>query len=60
MYQPLHDCDAINCPSFEDYLDSHWFTMKEFYKAEEYSEKEYGEITYQGIREWCLKMIGEI
>ena len=53
-YYPVGDGDASYCASFDE--DSpHWFSSKGLNEAEEFSEAKYGEVTYQGIREWCLK-----
>lgn len=55
-YQPVGDKDAFDCPFFDDWYEAKYFTWEEFGEAEEYSmEHHNGIITYQGIKEWCLK-----
>lgn len=57
-YHPVGNEDADYCKGFDNWFDEnepHQFSMKEFEDAERYSEEKYGDVTYKGIREWCLE-----
>ena len=51
-YSPLGDEDSDYCKGF-DRDEPHYFTMKDFEEAEKYSDEKYGDVTYEGVREWC-------
>jgi hypothetical protein len=55
-YYPVGDEDAERCSQFYD-GSSQDFWMDDFGKAEKLSEGKYGEITYQGIRDWCNEQL---
>lgn len=56
-YYPVGFNDAEDCSCFDDLDFPVLFSQKELGKAEEYSEEKYGEVTYQGIREWVMEQI---
>jgi hypothetical protein len=64
-YFPVGDKDAENCNGFDDRQADDYctkvFFIEDFTAAEDYSTEVYGEITYQGLREWIEKKIrGEL
>ena len=60
-YYPVGNKDACHCEGFVEGTEpARRFSWKQLTQAENYSkEKKYGEVTYQGIREWCLKHLKE-
>ena len=56
-YHPVGNDDAYECGEFDDFNGSHRFTWEQLTEAESYSIKKYDEVTYEGIREWCLKQL---
>lgn len=59
-YEPVGDRDASQCDEFiEEFIYAHDFSWDNFTEAEKYSEEKYRDITYDGIREWCLEQIKE-
>lgn len=51
-YEPLGDKDAENCSGFEEGIPQ-WFPWKFIAEYEKYSMEKYGDVTYEGAREWC-------
>jgi hypothetical protein len=55
-YVPIGEKKADNCGGFlED--DPFHFTSKQLDEAENFSKNKYGEVTYDGIREWCIEKL---
>jgi hypothetical protein len=56
-YQPLGQKDAFDwCDGFSD-GSPEYFSWDHLVEAESYSEEQHGEVTYEGIREWCEKEV---
>lgn len=51
-YFPVGEGDAGDCVHFEEDFPAA-FSWSDLTTAEQYSEEKYGEVTYQGIKEWC-------
>lgn len=53
-YYPWNMNEVIECPKFSE-GDSVHLNMEEYHQAEEYSQRNLGDINYDGIREWVLQ-----
>lgn len=51
-YFPVGDMDAERCDCFEEGEPENFYAINVFTKAEKFSEEKYGDVTYQGIRDW--------
>jgi len=51
-YHPVGHQDAENCKGFDE-DEPHRFGWKELDNAERYSQDRYGDVSYEGMREWC-------
>lgn len=58
-YFPVGEGNAEDCDGFEEGEPEH-FTLDEFTQAEEYSIQCYGEVTYEGIREWLEDQFDDV
>jgi hypothetical protein len=53
-YFPIGTHDALECLYFDEDFPI-YYSQERFSEAERYSVERYKEITYQGIREWCIR-----
>ncbi len=50
-YFPVGEMDAERCDCFEE-GDPEYFSYKQTDEYEKFSVEKYGDVTYQGVREW--------
>lgn len=53
-YQPLGYDDAEACSGFDEGEPHSWYNWKAIDEYEAYCMEKYGDVTYEGVREWCL------
>jgi hypothetical protein len=51
-YHPVDEGNAEDCIGFEEGEPEDFYALNIFSVAEKFSEEKYGDVTYQGIREW--------
>jgi hypothetical protein len=52
-YHPVGDGDASDCPNYYDDLPI-YFLWSHLEEAESHSEEKFGEVTYEGIKDWIV------